>query len=61
MNSATGNIAAPSTAPAPITAAAAAKSEAIAQPDSKTGGKAQVVTPWDVQGEIDAEGKALEM
>lgn len=61
LDRATGIIAAPSTAPAPVTAAAVAKSEEIAQPDSKAGGKAQVVTPWDVQGEIDAEGKAMEM
>ncbi|KAI5454976.1 tryptophan--tRNA ligase [Naganishia albida] len=58
---ATGNIAAPSTAPAPVTAAAVTKSEEIEQPQSKTGGKAQVVTPWDVQGEIDAQGKAMEI
>ncbi|KAJ9106151.1 hypothetical protein QFC21_001294 [Naganishia friedmannii] len=45
---------APSTAPAPVPSAVAEKSETA-------GGKAQVVTPWDVQGEIDASGKAMEI
>lgn len=42
-------VAAPSKAPAPVTGDAPAKPAA------------QLVTPWDVQGEISADGKALEM
>lgn len=53
MISASGIIAAPSTAPAPVPESVAA--------ETKGESKAQVVTPWDVQGEIDAEGKAMEM